>query len=221
MLPCFLSAFFFLGTLGAAQHSAAASPAVLAQGHVIDRIVAHVEDDILFQSELVELGKFQQFQGNPKESDAQLLDHLILQWIVNSEANSARFAQPGDADLAQAVAALQKQFGSPQAFANRRQNSGLMETQLRRLLKQQIFLTRYLDYKFRAAVQISPAEIEKYYRQSLAPQLAARRQNLPPLPDVEEEIRELLVQREINLRADTWLEESKAQLRIERNINLK
>jgi hypothetical protein len=74
--------------------AALASPVVSAAVQVVDRIVAHVEDDVLFQSELRELGQFQQLAGGQSETDAQLLDRLVDQWIVKTEADAARFPPP-------------------------------------------------------------------------------------------------------------------------------
>lgn len=186
------------------------------QAHVVDRIAAHVEDDIILESEARELGQFQQFTASQKEDDAKLLDRLIDQWIVNTEATAAHFSTPPDAEVDLEIAAMKKQFQPPEAFEQRLQQAGLGLAQLHRFVKQQLYLTRYIDYKFRSAVQIPRAEIEKYYRETLVPQLAAGGKSIPPLPSIEEEIREVLVQREINLRADRWLQETRGHLRIEK-----
>jgi hypothetical protein len=219
------SACFFLGLLAVAPQTAAPARSASAQQQVLDRIVAYVEDDIVLESELRELGQFQQFTGGQKENDEKLLDRLIDQWMVNTEATTVHFSRPSEAEVERESVAMKKQFAqqfqSPEAFEKRAQEAGLTAAQLHRLIRQQLFLTSYLDYKFRAAVQIPEADIEKYYRQILVPQLAARGQATPSLPDVEDRIREVLVEREINLRADRWLEETRAHLRIERNLNPK
>ena len=59
------------------------------------------------------------------------------------------------------------------------------------------------------------AQIERYYREELTPSLAARGEKVPPLDEVREQIRELLVQRSISQRAGRWLEETRPRLRIE------
>lgn len=194
------------------------APGLAAAQQVVDRIVARVEDDILCLSELRELGQFQQLAGGQSESDAKLLDRLVDQWIVRTEADGAHFPPPSDADVDRHIEHLRQQFASPQAFESRMREVGLSAAQLRRLVAQQLYLTRYLDYKFRPAVQIDPAEIEKYYRETLLPQLAARGEAPPALDAVEERIREVLVERGINALADRWLEESRAHLHIERNL---
>jgi hypothetical protein len=86
---------------------------------------------------------------------------------------------------------------------------------VRRIVARQIFLARYLDYKFRPSVQVEDAAIETYYNQELVPPLAAQKQTAPPLDEVREQIREVLVQRGINERAGSWFDETKSRLNIE------
>lgn len=185
---------------------------------VVDRIVARVEDDIVCLSELRELGQFQRLAGGQAESDEKLLDRLLDQWIVKTEADAAHFSFPNDTDVDRQVELLRKQFAPPEAFEGRLREAGLSMPRLRRMVAEQLYLARYLDYKFRPAVPIDQAEIEKYYRESLLPQLAARGESAPALDTVEEQIREVLVVRGINQLADRWLEETRAHLHVERSL---
>lgn len=193
----------------------AAIPGPLRAQQVVDRIVARIEDDILTLSEVRELGRFQQLVDGRNTSEDALLARLIDQWIVTAEAAAARFAAPGEADVAREAARLAQQFPSPEAYAARLREVGLGPAAVRRLVARQLHLSRYLDYKFRPAVQVEAAQIERYYHEELAPQLAARGELLPPLEKVEAQVRELLTQREINQRAARWLEESRARIRVE------
>lgn len=184
---------------------------------LVDRIVARVENDIITLSEVRELGGFQQLAGGQAAADAKLIDQLIGQWIVRNEAAQARFPEPSPEDVTRALEQLEKQFPSPEAFRARLQQLDLSEAAVRRMLRAEIYVGRYLDYKFRPVVQIERGEVQKYYREELAPQLQASGQAIPPLASVHEQIRELLVQKQISDRAARWLEESKSRLRIELN----
>ena len=92
---------------------------------------------------------------------------------------------------------------------------GLSATQVRQLLARQIYVERYLDYKFRPSVQIESSDIETYYQKELLPELAKKNQPAPHLADVEGQIRELLTQRGITALAAKWLDETKSRLKIE------
>ncbi len=195
----------------------AARPAVRAQ-QVIDRIVARIEDDIILLSEVRELGRYQQLVDGHSTSDDKLLGQLIDQWVVDREATAAHFVRPVGADVRDELDQLEKQFKSAEAYRARLRELGLTEAAVRRFIERQLYLSRYLDYKFRPAAQVDSAAVERYYREELLPQLAARGQQAPPLESVQDQIRELLTQREISARAARWLDESRSRLKIETQL---
>ena len=182
---------------------------------VVDRIVAHIEGDIILQSQLRELGAFQQLIEGRAESDDRLLAELIEQWVVQTEATASHFPQPAQSEVDREMARLAAQFTSPEAYAAKLSELGLSATQVRQLLARQIYVERYLDYKFRPSVQIEPSDIETYYQKELLPELARKNQPAPRLADVEGQIRELLTQREITALGAKWLDETKSRLKIE------
>jgi parvulin-like peptidyl-prolyl isomerase len=194
-------------------------PAAQAQtGRVVDRIVAHIEGDIILLSQVRELGAFQHLVEGRAESDERLLAELIEQWIVQTEANQSQFPQPAQSEVDRELARLIAQFGSPEAYAAKLREVGLSAEQVQQLLARQIYVERYIDYKFRPTVQIQAADIEAYYQKELLPELAKKNQLTPRLADVEGEIRELLTQRAITELATKWLEETKSRLRIEATL---
>ncbi len=186
----------------------------LSAQQVVDRIVARIEDDIITLSEVRELGRYQQLVEGRAGSDDRLLAELIDQWIVNSEATAARFPRPIEAEVNRELDGLEKQFPSPEAYRARLRELGLSAA-VRRIVERQLYLVRYLDYKFRPAAQVDAEAIEKYYREQLTPQLTAAGQTVPPLESVEDEIRELLTDRQIGERTSRWLDETRSRLKIE------
>ncbi|MFZ0818573.1 MAG: hypothetical protein WAM91_00770 [Candidatus Acidiferrales bacterium] len=182
---------------------------------VVDRIVARVEGDILLQSDLRELGAYQRLLGGPVDPESKRLDELIDQWIIEHEAESAQFTRPSPEDVSSAVQQTQKSLGGEQEFQAKLKTQGLSVATVRRILGREIFFSRYLDYKFRHAAQIDSEAEEKYYKDEFTPEMAARGQTAPPIDSVRVQIHELLVQREITARAEQWLTESRARLKIE------
>ena len=92
---------------------------------------------------------------------------------------------------------------------------GLSPAAIRRMLTQQLYLARFLDFRFRPAVQVDQKQIEDYYRSELLPPLQARGQTLPSIESVAETIREVLVQRAISARAAQWLDETRQRVKID------
>ena len=203
----------FLGAASAPQSmSASARPQ---SARVVDRIVAHIEEDIILQSQVRELGAFQQLIEGHAESDSKLLDELIEQWVVETEAAAAHFPQPAQSEVDRELARIAVQFASPEKYAARLNELGISATQVSQMLSRQIYDERYVDYKFRPSVQVEAADIDKYYKQELLPELAKKNQPAPAPASVEEQIRELLIQRGISDLTVKWLDDTKSRLKIE------
>lgn len=189
--------------------------AAQAQTRAVDRIVARIEDDIILQSQVRELGAFQQLVDGRAESDDKLLDELIEQWVVETEATGSHFPQPARSEVDREMARLAAQFGDRAKYDARLNETGLSDAGVRILLTRQIYVERYLDYKFRPSVQVEPADVDAYYSKELLPELAKRNQPAPSRASVDEQIREVLIQRGISDLTTKWLDDTKSRLRIE------
>lgn len=207
---------FALGAvLPAFSLSASAAAQSAPQTQIVDGIVAHIEDDIITLSELHELAAYQQLLDGRAQMNEELRSELIEQWIVNDEAASARFPLPAETEVDREVGRVQNSFSDAAAFERRLAEVGLTREALRRTITRQIYLARYLDSKFRPAVQVDDSAIANYYQDHLVPELKAKGQQAPPLADVTGEIRELLIEKGVNDRTAAWFEETKPRLRIE------
>lgn len=186
---------------------------------VIDRIVARVQDDIILLSDLRELGEYQQLVEGKSESDAQLLDRLIDQWIVRKEAETARFPLPSDADVERSLQRLKKSFATPEDYEERRKQSGLAEADVRHILVTQLYLSNYLDSRFRPLIHVDQKAIEDFYNTRVVPRAKARGQAAPSLDAASDYIQEALVQQGIDEEADRWLKESRARIQVKEYLN--
>jgi len=188
--------------------------AVLSQ-EVIDRVAARVENDIILVSHVRALAHYQLFIDGKSESDTQILDRLIDQWIVRNEANAARYPQPSEEEVQRSLARLERSFSSPAEFADRRRQSGLSSEELQAMVKSQLYLRNYLDTRFRSSIQIEEKDVEEFYKERVVPRAEARGQTPPALAAARDFIQEALVQRAIDEQADRWLKESRSRIRVE------
>lgn len=182
----------------------------------IDWIAARIESDIILESDVRHLGRYQMLVDGKSESEPQLLDRLIDQWVVQNEADASQFPHPSDADIQQAMAALKKSFASPQEYEARKKQSGLNDQQVLDKIATQLYLTNYLDSRFRPSVQVDAKAIEDFYKTAVLPRAKARGQEPPSLEASRDIIQEALVQQSIDAQADQWLKESKARIHVQR-----
>jgi hypothetical protein len=197
----------------------ATGAAVAAAQEVADRVAARIENDIILLSDIRALSRYQQFLDGKSETDGQILDRLIDQWIVRTEANVSRFPQPSEADIERSVERIRKSFPSMADYEARKKQIGLSDVDVREMAASQLYLSNYLDSRFRPGVQIDPKTVEDFYQKSVAPLAKARGQEPPPMDTARDSIQVALVQRGINDQADQWLIESKARLHIEKFLN--
>lgn len=201
----------------AAAHSSSSDTTQTAstqQGTAVDGIAARIGNDVLTDSEVNELADYQKLVEGRAQDRSKIMGELVDQWIVEADAVATKFPHPTAADVSQEFQALLKQFPSRDQFQARLAQIGLTQDEVRQVLERQLYYVRFLDYKFHAASQVTAAEISSYYEQDFLPQLHRQGLSVPPLSQVEAQIRQLLTQEQINEKAAQWLEQAKTRLRI-------
>jgi parvulin-like peptidyl-prolyl isomerase len=186
---------------------------------LIDGIAARVDTDIILMSDVRDLSRYQNLLDEKHESDSVILDRLIDQWIVRNEAKAALFPQPSDEDVQRSLDRLKRSFSSPEAFEEREKQAGLADDDVLHMLKSQLYLSNYLDSRFRASIQVDEKDVEEFYKTRVVPRAESRGRTPPTLEAARPFIQEALVQRAINVQADRWLKESRSRLRVEKYIN--
>lgn len=211
MRSSYRHAALFILLLSAATH--------LCAQILLDRVVARVEGDIILLSDLRRLSRYQDLVDGKKEGESQILDRLIDQWIVRNEADTARFPHPTDVDVALGLDRLLAAFDSLDDYQARKKALGLSDSDLQKMIADQLYLSKYLDSRFRPAVQITPAAVEEFYQQAVVARAKARRQQPPTLEASRDYIQEALIQRAISEQSDRWLQESRARLHVEKFLD--
>jgi hypothetical protein len=193
-----------------------ASGSFLTAQEVVDRIVAGVESDIILLSDVRELKEYQELVNGKSESESAILDRLIDQWIVRSEAELSRFPEPKDAEIDGEVSRLVRSFATPDEYEARKKQSGLNDAEVRKIVAAQLYLNNYLDSRFRPSVQIDEKAIEDFYQNAVVPRAKAHGQEPPTLDDSRDIIQDALVQSDIDEQANRWLKESRARLHVQK-----
>lgn len=183
---------------------------------LIDRVAARVENDIILLSDIQDLARYQKFVEGHAESDSQILDRLIDQWIVRNEASAAQYPPPAPEEVDRSLQRLKSSFSSLEEFERRRKLSGLTIEDINRMLASQLYLSNYLDSRFRPSIQIEPKTVETFYQTRVVARAKSQGQEPPTLEAAREYIQEILIQQAINEHTEQWLKEARIRLRVER-----
>jgi hypothetical protein len=182
---------------------------------VVDGIVERIEDDIITESEVRELEAFQKLVNGRALSRDEVIRELTDQWIIRNEAGVNRFRRPSAEAQEHAFQDFSRRFSSPDEMHGRLAEAGLTEAALKRLLSEQLYLSSFLEVKFRPVAQVSEDQIDAYYNGEFSDDLKKRGEAIPPRADVEDQIRELLTERTVSERSERWLDDTRTRLHIE------
>src|SRR5882762_9194025 len=108
---------------------------------LVDRVAARIENDIILLSDIRALSRYQQLLDGKSETDGQILERLIDQWIVRTEANVSRFPQPSATEIDRSVERVRKSFTSMEEYQARKKQSGLSDEEVREMAAAQLYLS--------------------------------------------------------------------------------
>jgi hypothetical protein len=180
-----------------------------------DRIVAVVDGDPILESDLERALALGTVERPPVESAAltrrRVLDGLIAQRLRVHAVERFGFEQVPVERIAEQVEAIRSRFASDEEFRRRLAALGMGLEGLEQMVARQLQVMVYVDELLGARVFVGLEEIEAHYRRVLAPQLERAGEPVPPLPEVAEEIRELLRQQRLDQELERWTAEIRRQ----------
>ncbi len=198
-------------------------PAQAGQGIVLDRVVVTIGETAITQSDVEREYQFEcfldgQWPAPPADTAAleQARDRLTYQWLLEIEGETTRagLADP-DSSAAEQLQQLHALYGPGDRFDSALRELGMNEQQLLDRLAEQAQILRVIDQRLRPAASPTPAEIENYYRQVFLPSYAQRSKDpAPALAEVENQIREILVQKSVDELLTKWLHNLESSHRV-------
>jgi hypothetical protein len=192
---------------------AAASPSgAQASKEVLqDRVLAVVDEDPILASDVDRVVKLGLQQPNPGESAEafrrRVINALIEERLRFHEIDRFGFAQVPVDEIERNVAKIRARFADEASFQRALKEVGLDPKKLRQLVARQLLVLTYVDERLGPRVFVGLDDINRYYRDVLAPEMQRRGQPAPPVEDVREEIREVLKQQKLTQEIEKWTQE--------------
>ncbi len=152
--------------------------AVYAEGQVLDRVVAVVNDDAITQSELdsylrplYEQMK-KEYQGATlaeqfQEARNKLLNQVIEDRLVYQKAKEMKI-EIKEAELDREMGQFKKRFKDESEFETAMQQGGFRLSAVKERLERQMMIRRLHDMEVRSRVIVTPVEVEAYYKEHAA-----------------------------------------------------
>lgn len=187
-----------------------------ASGEIVDRIAASVGYEVIAESEVSDALRVAAFiDGVPPDfspdNKRKVLDRLIDQTLVRREVEFTRFPLPADMEVEPLLKQVREPFPDGQAWHEALAKSGIAEAQVIAVLKWQLTMLRFIEYRFQPAVQVSNAEVRQEYRRQAAEWREKNGTEPPTLQQIRPEIDKIVRQRLTDSALDRWLGEVRTQ----------
>lgn len=200
----------------------------LTAGEVLDRVVAVVDGRPILASEWDDAVRYECFLNQcaanelTAASRQATLQRLIDQRLIERQMK-VEDAHPVSADeVTRKLAELKAQIlRTPASQQSSDEWSAVLsrysftQDEIEDHLTHELSVLRFVDRRFRPTIQIDAAQIERYYNETLMPELQKAGAADPPLAEVSAQIRELLTQKAIDEQLNTWLQNLRRQGRIQ------
>lgn len=200
-------------------------PAAFGQ-QVVDKTVATVGDGI--RTELITLSDLKwQLALQPgvplsppsSEDLNRALQTQIDQRLFALEAERLPSRPPTEKDVADKIQEILGYFPSSADFESRLRAVGftsIRDDNFERMIFQRLAIERYLDFRFRSFVVVTPEDEENYYREVFVPDFRRRFPGLlmPTLDEKREEIRTELTEDRVAAEIEAFLDDARRRVEI-------
>lgn len=188
---------------------------------VLDRIAAVVGDDILLESDVERYVAAEVLPRREGEGDEAYRERVLRERIVSlvreRELRKTAGLEPDPRDVAfrleQLAARVEKESGLPfDAFLERR---GVTKGEVTAWLRRGLALEAFTRERLGPVVKVTDAELESFYNGPFRVEAeASGMAELPPLVEVQDEVRFLLRERKLNAEIERWTNELEQKTRI-------
>lgn len=196
---------------------------VSSRADTLNSVVASVGDDAITKHDVIEEYQFERFlegkmpAGDPTPEESKgALSRVISQRLLDEQMQrSERSSKNGAKNAEDTLKSVREKFADPSAYRAALQSLGMTEPQVVKRLELYERTLQMINNRLRPAAMPDPSEVENYYKQTFVPEYAkAHNGPPPPLDNVREQIREILVQSKMNGLLDNWLDRLKSTHRV-------
>jgi peptidyl-prolyl cis-trans isomerase SurA len=191
---------------------------------VLDRVVAVVNNHAILASDLQEEMRLAVLDPNQDERTSltskraldQLIGRILIeQQIRQQDAQTIEVSQEEvDARLAEVrkelPVCIRQNCASDNGWKAFLATHDLTAERVETYLRYRLRILRFIELRFREGISISSKEIAAYYKDTLLPQYHSGA-SVPTLEQVSPRIQEILLQQQVNLLFDDWLQNLRKQ----------
>ncbi len=193
---------------------------------VVDKTVATVSDgvrtELITYSDLLWLLALQPnapLTPPTSEDLNRALQLIINQRLFALEAQRLPNVEPGEAEVKQEIQRILTNFSSTAEFERQLRIVGfdsITDDNFQEIMEQRVAIEKYLDFRFRSFVVITPEDETRYYRDVYTPDFRRRNPGLllPPIEEVRARINQTLAEERVALEIERFLDDAERRAEI-------
>jgi len=186
---------------------------------IIDKIAISVGNQVITEEQVVEEVRVTAFLNQaPLDLNAvekkKAAERLVEQTLIRREMDFSRYPLPQLDEANDLYQKVRSRYPSDAAFREDLSRYRITEDDLRRHVWWQLTTLRFIDYRFRPAVQIGERDLKEYYQQQLAELRKNATQPIPTYEESREKIQEILTSQHVDQALDKWLIDARTQVDI-------
>ncbi len=195
------------------------SASCLLFAEIIDRIAISVGNQVITEGQVEEEIRLTAFLNHEKPDLSvaerkKAAGRLIEQALIKRDMDLSRYPLPAPSEVEMSLREVKLTYAPESLYQQKLREYGITEDALQRRLLWQLTLLRFIDYRFRPAIQIPDADVKTHYEQELAKWMQQGIEPIPTLEDSRAKIEEILTQQRIDQALDTWMAETRKQVTI-------
>jgi peptidyl-prolyl cis-trans isomerase SurA len=202
-------------------------PVSTTSAEIIDRLVAVVNRQVITLVDVQQEMKSQELDQSEldtggdsahehKLTEAQVTQRLIERVLIHQQIQEFPGSEVSEKDVDSQLAEMEKNAGGSEAWSRHLKDLGISLAEARERVRWQLQVMRFIDRRFREFVVVNPAEIESYYQDQFLVDLRKRGiREAPALSEVEEQIRDILIEKKLNVQVEEWLASLRANATIQ------
>lgn len=190
-----------------------------AESKTVERVAAVVNNKIIALSALNAAVEMKQTAhkepAGAKDKNTirkEILWELIDRKLLISEAERFGIAKASDAETAEALDEIKKEFPSDAEFTTALERWGMDIEEFKSLLREQITSVRFVNHRIRFFVRVSEEDIKKFYNNNLSTF------NNKTIDEARGEIEAILTERETAKKIEEYIKKLRSKAEIKINV---
>lgn len=192
---------------------------------VLDHVVAIINGEVLLESDVQEEIRLAALQPISVPAGQNTGVRAVQRWINRTLILRQMKSQQqinysvSDEDVKQNLDELKKQLplcgqfhcATAEGWQSFLQSNGLTDKEVFERWKQRLEILKFIQARFGSGIRIPRQDIENYYKKNVVTAFGKMEQTPPPLANVSDRIREILLQQQVNSLLRDWLRSLREQ----------